>query len=77
MVAKLVAECAQERSEGGDLFVDGGPHPDANQFPYPSLPREPGVGVPRALEPAAQEPHRILMPVPKTQSDAEFSYFAN
>ena len=32
VMAELVAERAEERSEGGDLFADGRPHPDANQF---------------------------------------------
>jgi hypothetical protein len=32
VVAELVAECAEKRTERGDLPANGCPHPDADQF---------------------------------------------
>ncbi len=34
VMAKLVAEGAQERAEGGDLFPDGGPHPQTDDHRF-------------------------------------------
>jgi hypothetical protein len=31
VMAKLVAKGAEERAEGGDLFPDGGPHPETDE----------------------------------------------
>ena len=31
VMAKLVAEGAEERAERGDLFPDGGPHPETDE----------------------------------------------
>jgi hypothetical protein len=31
VMAELVAECAEERAERGDLFPDGGPHPETDE----------------------------------------------
>jgi hypothetical protein len=37
MVAKLVAEGAEKRSEGSDLFENGGSHPDPNHVSFRSV----------------------------------------
>ena len=42
MMAKLVAEGAEERAERGDLFTDGGPHPETDEHGF-------GIVVPEQL----------------------------
>ena len=37
MMAKLVAEGAKERSERGDLFPDGGPHPETDEHSFGTI----------------------------------------
>lgn len=34
VMAKLVAESAEKRSERGDMIANGGPHPNADQFGF-------------------------------------------
>jgi len=34
VMAKLVAESAEERAERGDLFPDGGPHPETDEHRF-------------------------------------------
>ena len=43
VMAKLVAEGAQERTVRGDLFLDGGPHPETDEHGF-------GVVVPEQLD---------------------------
>ena len=43
VMAKLVAEGAQERAKRGDLFPDGGPHPEADEHRF-------GIIVPEQLD---------------------------
>jgi len=42
VMAKLVAEGAEERAERGDLFPDGGPHPETDDHRF-------GIVVPEQL----------------------------
>ena len=42
VMAKLVAEGAEERAERGDLFPDGGPHPETDEHRF-------GIVVPEQL----------------------------
>jgi len=43
VMAKLVAEGAEERAERGDLFTDGGPHPETDEHRF-------GIVVPEQLD---------------------------
>ena len=43
VMAKLVAEGAEERAERGDLFPDGGPHPETDEHSF-------GIVVPEQLD---------------------------
>jgi len=43
VMAKLVAEGAEERAERGDLFPDGGPHPETDEHSS-------GIVVPEQLD---------------------------
>ena len=43
VMAKLVAEGAEERAERGDLFPDGGPHPETDEH-------RSGIVVPEQLD---------------------------
>jgi hypothetical protein len=43
VMAKLVTEGAEERAERGDLFPDGGPHPETDEHRF-------GIVVPEQLD---------------------------